>query len=211
MLPWVAAIVARDDTSITVATTLDSASCGEPELRPEATITRQDDTEVVISVTTSIARAEEETCAATGDDAPAFVSLREPLGDRVLRDAATPRPHPTYHERDLPDLRADKRWDPAGGHLTSRDARWSQRYSNAGGTTLVVTAQPTPGAHRSPTVATVPVRSGQGTITSNGATGSWTVWWEVGQVTYSLSLEPPEGHGLTLKQFKQQLAGFRWS
>ncbi|MGC4814802.1 hypothetical protein ACLQ29_30090 [Micromonospora sp. DT228] len=211
MLQWVAVIVARDDTSITVATTLDSASCGEPELRPEATITHQDDTEVVISVTMSIARAEEEACAATGDAARVFVSLQEPLGDKVLRDAATPRPHPTYYERDLPDLLADKRWDPTGGHLTSRDARWSQRYSKAGGTMLVVNALPTTSAHRPATIATVPVRSGKGIITGNGAAGSWTVWWEVGQVTYSLSLEPPAGHGLTLKQFKQQLASFRWS
>lgn len=43
--------------------------------------------------------------------------------------------------------------------------------------------------------------------------GELTDLWagEVGQVTYSMSLEPPEGHSFTLKQFKQQLAGFTWS
>ncbi|MEV7332091.1 hypothetical protein [Micromonospora sp. NPDC093244] len=212
-LPWVAAIVARNDTSITVATSMERVICdGEPELRPQATITHQDGTQVVISVATSTERADEEGgCAVTGDAARAFVSLQEPLGDRVLRDATTPQPHPTYYERDVPDVLADKRWSPAGGHLTVRDAGWSQRYNGPGGTMLVLNAQPTTSAQRSATIATVPVRSGQGVITSYGTTGSWTVWWEVGQATYSLSLEPPEGHGLTLKQFKRQFAGFTWS
>ncbi|MGI5525357.1 hypothetical protein ACQEUX_31065 [Micromonospora sp. CA-259024] len=210
MLPWVAAIVARDDTSITVATGTDSAVCGEPTRRPEATITHQDDTQVVISVTTSIVRAEEELCARTRDGAPAFVSLQEPLGDRVLRDAATTRPHPTYYERDVPDLLADKRWDPSGGHL-SPDERWFQSFRDPGGTMLLLNAQPTTKAHQSATIATVPIHSRQGIITSDGAASSWTVWWEVEQVTYSLSLIPPESHRFTLKQFKQQLAGFTWS
>ncbi|MFJ6167868.1 hypothetical protein ACIQH6_22290 [Micromonospora orduensis] len=191
---------------------MDRAICdGEPELLPQATVTHQDGTQVVISVTMSTVRTDEKECPVTGDAARAFVSLQQPLGDRVLRDATTRQPHPTYHERDVPDVLADRRWDPSGGHLTSRDARWSQRYSGPGGAMLVINAEPTTSAHRSATIATVPVRSGRGIITRYGTTGSWTVWWEVGQVTYSLSLEPPEGHGSTLQQFKQQFAGFTWS
>ncbi|MEV5208984.1 hypothetical protein AB0K35_16060 [Micromonospora sp. NPDC053740] len=210
VLPWVAAVVARDDTSITVATGIDSANCGEPTRSPEATITHQDETQVVISVTTSTVRAEEEACATTGDAAPAFVSLQKPLGDRVLRDATTTRPHPTYFQRDVPDVLADKRWDPSGGHLRP-DERWFQSFRDPGGTTLLLDAQPTTRVHRPATVATVPIRSQQGIITTYGAPGSWTVWWELGQVTYSLSLVPPDSHGFTLKQFKQQLAGLSWS
>ncbi|MEV4659055.1 hypothetical protein [Micromonospora sp. NPDC049301] len=210
MLPWVAAIVARDDTSITVATGIDSAICGEPTRSPEATITHQDETQVVISVTTRIVRAEEDECAITGDAAPAFVSLQEPLGDRVLRDAAATLPHPTYYERDVPDLLADKRWDPSGGHVRP-DERWFQSFRDPGGTMLLLDAQPTTRAQRSAAIATFPIRSQQGIITRYGAAGSWTVWWEVGRVAYSLSLIPPESHGFTLKQFKQQLAGLTWS
>ncbi|MFG1893316.1 hypothetical protein ACGFIP_04860 [Micromonospora zamorensis] len=179
MLPWVAAIVARDDTSITVATGIDSAICGEPTRSPEATITHQDETQVVISVTTRIVRAEEDECAITGDAAPAFVSLQEPLGHRVLRDAAA-LPHPNYYERDVPDLLADKRWDPSGGHLRT-DERWFQSFRDPRGTMLLLDAQPTTRAHRSATIATFPIRSQQGIITRYGAAGSWTVWWEVGR------------------------------
>ncbi|MFE9654745.1 hypothetical protein [Micromonospora sp. NPDC006431] len=37
------------------------------------------------------------------------------------------------------------------------------------------------------------------------------MWWEVGEVTYSLRLEPAEGGTFTLKQFKQEIASLRWS
>ncbi|WP_200216886.1 hypothetical protein [Micromonospora coerulea] len=226
VLPWVSAVVARDDTSITVATGIASVVCGEPT-RPKATITYQDDTQVVISVTSSILRAEKELCATDGNAAPAFVSLQKPLGDRVLRDAATTRLHPTYFERDLPDLLADKRWDPSGRDLGPGESRarpgavvatgpppggWVQSFRDPDGAVLSLDARPTARVHRPTTIGTVPIGSRRGIITTYGGPGfPWAVWWEAGQVTYSLTLTPPVGRDLPLKQFKQQLARFKWS
>ena len=204
-LPWASAIVASNGTDITVYTGSD-VQCKELR-QPQATITEQN-SQLVVTVKARVIDAVD--CATANTAVPLVASLREPLGDRILRDAATASTPPTYFERDLPGLRSDKRWSPFSGHWMSTDEAWYQGYNGPGGSVLIVSARRTAAVDLPAAVATLPIGSRRGTITGNDG-GSWTVWWEARQVTYSLRLEPPEGGTLTLKQFKQELARLAWS
>lgn len=204
-LPWLSAMVASNGTDITVYTGSD-VQCKELR-QPRATITEQHD-QVVIAVQARIIDAGD--CSTSGTAVPLAASLKEPLGDRTLRDAATASTPPTYFERDLPDLRSDKRWSPFSSHWMSTDDIWYQGYNGPEGSVLDIRAQRTAGVSRPAAVATLPIGSRRGTITGNEG-GSWTVWWEAGEVTYSLRLTPSEGGTFTLKQFKQELARVAWS
>ncbi|MGC1214469.1 MAG: hypothetical protein WA890_24810 [Micromonospora sp.] len=205
-LPWASAMVARNGTSITVFTGTDPADCKEL-LQPQATVTDQDDAKVVISVSARVVEAAD--CSATSTAAPVVVSLQEPLGDRVLRDAAADLPRPTYFQRDLPDLRSDTRWDPFTSHWMPGDESWHQGFNGPEGVVLLLSAQPTTGARRTDTVATIPIGSRRGTITGTPH-GTWTLWWEAGDATYSMRLTPAEGRSLPLRQFKQEIVNLTW-
>jgi hypothetical protein len=206
-LPWVSAVVAHDDTSITVATGIDRAGCKELS-HPQATVRHQDDNQVVISVTASVVHADD--CSAAGRAVFASVSLQRPLGDRVLRDAATSRQHPTYFRSNVPDPPPNSQWGSVG-HLWTDDSWYQSFQDGPGGAEAHLQALPTAKAHPRPaTIAAIPIGSRQGTITTNAAS-QWVLWWEVKQVTYSLTLTPPAGRHLTLDEFKQQIARFKWS
>ncbi|MEU3455987.1 hypothetical protein ABZ671_20685 [Micromonospora sp. NPDC006766] len=206
-LPWVSAMVARNGTDITVYSGPGDARCKEL-WQPRATITEQDAGRVVIAVQARIVDATD--CAASGRAVPVAAPPQpQPHDGRPIRDAATGSTPPIYFERDLPDLGSDKRWSPFSSHWMSTEQSWHQGYNGPGGSVLLLSAQPTAGVVLPAAVTTSPIGSRQGTIT--GAAGkSWTVWWEVGEVTYSLRLEPPEGGTFTLKQFKQEIARLRW-
>lgn len=207
-LPWVSAMVARSGNTITAYAGPGAMKCKQL-WQPQATITEQDDNQVVIAVTGRIVDAAD--CSTSWMAVPLNVSLQKPLGDRALRDAATGLPHPTYFERDLPDLRSDTRWSPHPSHWSATDESWHQGYNGPNGSGLYLTAQGTATrTDRPATVATTMLGSRQGTITDR-ARGPWTVWWEVGDVTYSLGLIPNEGDAFTLEQFKQELARLKWS
>ncbi|MFG3688676.1 hypothetical protein [Micromonospora sp. NPDC047740] len=206
-LPWVSAMVARNGTDITVYSGPGDVRCKEL-WQPQATITEQKDAQVIISVNARVIDAVD--CAVSGGAVPIVVSLPKPLGGRVLRDAATGLTPPIYLERDLPDLRSDKRWRPFSSHWMSTDEGWHQGYNGAGGSVLLVTAQRTAGVDLPDRVGTLSIGSRHGTVTGDPRR-SWTMWWEVGTVTYSLRLEPAEGGTFTLKQFKQEIASLRWS
>lgn len=205
-LPWVSAMVARNGTDITVYSGPGDAPCKELS-HPRATVTEQDETHVVVTVQGRIVDAVD--CAATGSALPLVVSLRKPLGGRVLRDAATALTPPTYFERDLPDLSSDQRWSPFSSHWMPTDTGWYQGYNGPKGSVLLVNARPTVQASLPEPVATLPVGSRRGTVTGDPER-SWTAWWKVGPVTYSVRLEPPEGGRFTLAQFKQELAALSW-
>lgn len=206
-LPWASAMVARNGTDITVYSGPGDAPCKELS-QPQATVTEQDETHVVVTVTARVVAAVD--CAATGSALPLVVSLRKPLGDRLLRDAATAQPPPLYFERDLPDLSSDKRWSPHPSHWMSTDRGWHQGYNGPMGSGLLLGAQPSADVSLSEPVATVPIGAHRGTVTGDPRT-AWTVWWAVGAVTYSLRLSPAEGARFTLAQFKQELARLRWA
>ncbi|MDO3701333.1 hypothetical protein Q3W71_06510 [Micromonospora sp. C28SCA-DRY-2] len=205
-VPWVSALVARDGTRVTVYTGPGEARCKEL-YEPSATVTEQDATQVVVAVRGRVIDSVD--CAASGTAVPLVVSLPEPLGDRVLRDPATDATHPTYHERELPDLDADQRWSPYESHWMSTDEGWHRGYNGPDGSGLLLSAQPTIAASRSEAVATVRIGSRDGDVT--GQRGRWwTVWWEAGGVTYSLRLMPREGGSFTLQEFERELARLKW-
>ncbi|MFU8870775.1 hypothetical protein [Micromonospora sp. SL4-19] len=205
-LPWLSTMVARDGTAVTVYAGTGDEPCKELS-QPQATVTEQDGAHVVIAVQARIVDASD--CTTSGSAVPLVVPLRNPLGDRVLRDAAASQPPPTYFERDLPDLLAGGRWSPHPSHWAATDQHWYQGYNGPAGSSMRLTAQPTAGADLPPTVATIPIGSRQGTVTTS-ARGSWSVWWEAGEVTYSLLLMPAEGGAFTLREFKRELARLKW-
>ncbi|MET8229941.1 hypothetical protein ABZS77_04590 [Micromonospora sp. NPDC005298] len=202
---WNAAVVARDGTTITVYATPGDTPCGELA-QPQATITGQTDTEVVVAVSGRVVTAVD--CATSGRRVPLVVSLPTPLGERVLRDAASNRPPPTFADRDLPDLASDPRWSP---HPSQCDEGLCQGYNGPDGLALSTSAssRTAEGGGGPPAVATVPVGSRRGTITGS-ADSSWQVRWEVGDLAYSLRLIPGEGAVLSLKEFRAVLASLRW-
>lgn len=207
VVPWVSALVARDGTEVTVYTGPGDARCKEL-YEPRATVTEQDAAQVVVAVRGRV--IESVDCAASGSAVPLVVSLREPLGDRALRDAASGTPHPVYHERDLPDATADQRWSPYPSHWMSTDEGWHRGYNGPNGSGLLLSALPTAAVSRPEAVATVRIGSRAGAVT--GQEGRWwTVWWEAGEVTYSLRLMPREGGSFTLNEFKRELARLKWS
>ncbi|MFI7489579.1 hypothetical protein ACIBXA_14490 [Micromonospora echinaurantiaca] len=207
LVPWVSALVARDGTEVTVYTGPGDAKCSEL-YEPRGSVTEQTGAQVVVAVRGRV--IESVDCAASGSAVPLVVSLAEPLGDRALRDAATGTPHPVYHERELPDLTADQRWSPYESHWMSTDEGWHHGYNGPNGSGLLLSAQPTAATSRPEAVATVRVGSRDGDVT--GQEGRWwTLWWEAGEVTYSLRLMPREGGSFTLTEFKRELARLKWS
>ncbi|SCL63242.1 hypothetical protein [Micromonospora chersina] len=205
-LAWLSALVARDGMSVTVYAGT-SAEC-EELVQPQAAVVEQDGTRVVIAVKARTGRASD--CTTGGNAIPLLVSLPEPLGDRVLRDAASAVPPPTYLERDLPALSGDKRWSPHPGQWASTEDGWFQGYNGPGGLSLLAAARPTAEASRPATVATLTIGARKGVITG-GAESSWTLWWEVGEVTYSLRLTPTEGSTVSLTQFKREMGRLHWN
>jgi len=196
---WVSAMVARNDTTITVY----AGASGCQELaQPRARVTAQDAARVTIEVTGQIVPAGD--CATSGQAVGVVATLPEPLGERELVDAVDLRSHPTYFERHLPDLQSDDRWSTFSGGWQSDDVYWYQGYNGPNGSTLVLRAQPSESVQQRPPVDTVEFGPYQGTIT--GSSVMWTVWWQVGGTTYSLRLEAVEGGSLTLTQFKQELS-----
>jgi hypothetical protein len=199
-VPWVSAMVARDDTAITVYA--GAKQCAELD-QPQARITAQDAARVTIEVTGRTVPAGD--CSTSGRAVPIVVTLPEPLGERKVVDAVSLRSHPTYFERFLPDLRSDGPWSPFDGSWQSDDANWYRGYNGPGGSTLHLRAQPPASVRQRAPVTTVALGPYEGTITGNSA-GMWTVSWQAAGATYSLQLVPNEGESLTLTKFKQELA-----
>ncbi|MET7668905.1 hypothetical protein [Micromonospora luteifusca] len=204
-MSWNAAMVGRDDRTITVYATPGDTTCKEL-LQPQATITEQTDAQVVVAVNGRVVTATD--CATSGLRVPLVVSLQKPLGTRVLRDAASALSPPTFSERELPDLASDKRWSPYSSHCNEG---FCQGYNGPNGSTLLALAGRTVGGGdgRAP-AGTMSIGSHRGTITgSPGA--SWQVRWEVGDLAYSLQLTPSEGAKFSLTQFRTELASLKWS
>ncbi|WP_410809981.1 hypothetical protein [Micromonospora sp. 067-2] len=202
-LPWNAALVARTDTTITVYVGTGDARCKEL-VQPRAAVTEQTDAQVVVEVSARVVDAVD--CTTSGNRVRLVVSLRKPLGDRVLSDAASATPPPIYFERNLPDLSSGTRWTP---HPTDCSEGWCQGYNGPDGSNLLASASRTAGADRSSPVATIPVGPHQGTVT--GAAGHfWTVRWKVGDLTYALQLMPSEGGTFSLQEFEDELARLTW-
>ena len=198
-LPWFSAMVARDDTTITVYA---SAKRCERLDRPRARIAAQNAARLTIEV---VGRAvPTDDCSTGGHAVPIVVKLPAPLGQRTLLDAVGLRSHPTYFERYLPRLRADGPWSPVNTGWPASESSWNQALNGPGGAALLLRAQPTESVRKRVPVDSVDLGPYPGTITGNGAQ-PWTVWWQAGDTTYSLRLDPAEGTSVTLAQFKRKL------
>ncbi|NES26326.1 hypothetical protein GCE86_27900 [Micromonospora terminaliae] len=205
-LPWVSAMVARDGRSVTVYAGT-SAQCKEL-VQPQVAIAGQDGTQVTVAVQARVLAAVD--CTTTGTAVPLVLSLPEPLGGRVLRDAASGELPPTYFERDLPGLGSDERWSPHPGQWASTDEHWYQGYNGPEGSHFTVSAGRTAEVTRPAGGAAVTIGAHDGVVTGAAGT-SWTLWWTAGQVTYSLRLTPAEGSTFTLEQFRREVARLAWS
>ena len=201
---WNAALVARDDTTITVYASLGDTRCKDL-VQPQATVTEQTDTQVVVAVNGRIIDATD--CSISGTRMPLVVSLQE-----APRRSAPPRRRQCAATTDLlrtraagPGLRQEmestfesmRRGLVSGLQRPERlDAvRGCGPHGRRG----------IPGA-----VGTVSIGSREGTITGSPER-SWQVRWEVGDVTYSLRLTPTEGETFSLKEFRAELARLKWT
>src|SRR5690349_4572717 len=200
VMPWVSAMVARDDATVTVYTGVQR--CTKLD-KPQARITAQDAARVTVGVTGRVVPADD--CSVGRIVVPVVATLPGPLGERKLVDAADQRSHPTYFERYLPDLRSDGRWSSFGGNWFSDDVNWYGIYNGPAGSELRLQAQPTESVRQRDPVSTMDLGPYQGTVTGNSAK-MWTVWWRAGDATYSLRILPAEGESLTLTEFKREVA-----
>ncbi|WP_433284628.1 hypothetical protein [Micromonospora sp. CA-244673] len=184
-----------------------SVQCKEL-VQPRAVISGQDGARVVVAVQARVLDAAD--CSTSGSAVPVVLSLPEPLGDRMLRDAASADLPPTYFERDLPGLASDQRWSPHRGQWASTDEGWYQGYNGPEGLHLTVTAGRTAEVPR-PAGGTAATIGGRDGVITGTADSSWTFWWAAGEVTYSLRLTPAEGTSSTLTQFKREISRLTWS
>jgi len=198
---WLSAMVARDDTTVTVYA--GTKGCYQLD-HPQGRVAAQDATQVTIEVTGRVVPAGD--CTTAGQAVAVVVRLSAPLNSRKLVDRVALRSHPVYYQRYLPDLRPAGRWSPFIGGWPASES-WYQGYNGPNGSTLDLRAQPSGGSvEQRVSVGTVSLGPYKGTITGSRA-GSWTVWWQARGATYSLRLTQREGASLTLTRFKQQVAG----
>jgi hypothetical protein len=209
-LPWLGAMVARDDRTITVYAR--APRCEELS-EPRARLTEQGADRVSIEVTARVVPAGD--CTTSGDAVPISVTLDRPLGYRRVLDAVRGPTRPLYTERSLPDLRSDGRWSAVDSpQWQSDDPGWYQSYNGPDGSVLVLRAGSAGTETWNRTAGDVdfgPYKDA--TVTGNDA-GMYAVWWydrRSGGGAYSLQIIPGEGRSITLAQFKQELNGLKWS
>lgn len=199
---WVSAMVARDGATVTVYS---GAGWCREITDVVAAVVVDGETRVEIAVT---ARIVEVDCSIDGAAVPVSVTLATPLDGRELVDAAAGQPRPTYLERHLPDVGVDGRWSPVGGGSWSQHLEsWHDSYNGPNGSLIRLSAQPIGSPRPGRRAGTISLGPYRGTIVGSS---SWTVYWEVDEVTYGLTLEPSESGEVTLDQFKRELALLTW-
>jgi hypothetical protein len=208
-LPWSAAMVSRDEQTITVHSGAgDLRGCKRLD-SPRAEVTVQDAGQVVIAVRARVVAAADCTDA-TNDSVNLTVTLPATLGTRAVRDAATGAAGTVFRERDLPQLPVG--WSPVPQvSWGSGSAYWFDGYNGPNGTGIRLSATPgntvgsaTDSAHK------VRLGTRQGVI-SGGDGGLWAVAWQADGSTYKLDFEPVEGGSMSLYEFTQLLGRMTWS
>lgn len=205
-LGWFAAMVARDETTMTVYTR-PREPC-DVLAQPQATATVEDDSQVRVLVTARIV----EDCDAGHSVVPLTVNLAEPLAGRTVVDAVPgTQPRPIYFERDLPDPPADGRWSGGSGTWGSpaSDVTWYRNYNGPSGWTITFQAQPLTSTWRRESVDVVALGPHEGTVAERS--GSWLVTWDVDEVTYVLRLFPNEGESISQDEFMHELSLLTWT
>jgi hypothetical protein len=206
-LPWASAMVSRDERTVTVYA---GATGCRDLVESRAEVTSQDAGRVVIAVYGRVVDAGD--CSTAGQAVPVVVHLPADLGPRAVRDAAGGS-HPTYYERNLPDLAASG-WEPYGTTWSAADTFWSEGFNGPNGSSISLSAKPAPqGPHSMPPiVTTVDVGGHKGSVSGEARKGlSWSVYWSADGVRYSLQFLPAEGGAFTLNQFTHLLKTLKWS
>ena len=204
-LPWLAAIVSRDDRTVTVHT---GAGPCKQLVRPSAEATVQDAGQVVIAAHGQVADVAD--CSADTDSVQLTVTLSAALGTRTVRDARTGAAATVFRERYLPRLPAAQ-WSPVPVVSWSSTAvAWFTGYNGPRGAQIDLTAvlKVDPDDSQD-TVTTVPLGTRQGLVSGTDKT-NWRVTWQADGATYSLRYAPVEGGGMTLDEFKQLLTTLTW-
>jgi hypothetical protein len=204
-LPWLSAMVALDDRTITVYT--GAAHCKDV-VQPRADVTAQESGQVTIRV---LGRVVDADCASSGMDVPVTVVLPDGLGLRAVRDGTAGTSRPVFHERNLPQLPAPL-WSPVPkSSWSATTPSWEGSCNGPNGAEIDLAAWPgKPPFDLGPVVTTVPLGTRQGTVTGNGH-GTWRVSWQVQDITYYLQYLPGEGGTMTQTQFRQLLTTLTWS
>lgn len=204
-LPWLSAMVARDDRTITVYPAVDRC---RNVVQPQAELTTQDSGQVTIRV---LGRVVEADCESSGMDVPVTVVLPDGLGTRAVRDAAVGASRPVFYERYLPQLPAPL-WKPVphtGWQAAVPEWHGSFNGPNGGGIELAAWVGKPP-FDMGPVLTTVRLGTRQGTVTGDGR-GTWRVSWQVKDATYDLQYLPGEGGTMNQTQFTQLLTTLSWS
>lgn len=217
-LPWIAAMVARDDVTVTVFAGVEG--CEQLKLAGARVRLAADAARVTIEVTgrTVVPRGAFENreaaanCIRSGRDVTLVVKLPEPLNGRQLVDAVGQRPRLVYFERHLPDLLSDGRWSPRfEAHWLADTVSWYRSYSGPEGSLLSLRIQPATSVKRFHPVSTVRFGPHEGRIAGKAELRTWTVLWRDRDVAYSLALlaMPKKGEtvgSFTLAEFTDELA-----
>jgi hypothetical protein len=201
-LPWLSAMVSRDDRTVTVHT--GAGSCKQL-VSPRADATVQEAGQVVIAVHANVIDSAD--CTANTDSLQLAVTLSADLGTRTVRDAATGAGRTVFRERDLPQLPAAQ-WSPVPVvSWPSNNPGWVSSYNGPHGGEIELTASPGTGpADPGGAATTVRLGTRQGLVT-----GTDKVTWQADWSTYTLEYIPGEGGSMTLDNFKQLLAALTWS
>jgi len=205
-LPWGAAMVSRDDRTITVHTGPGYGGCEQFE-SPRATASFQDGGQVVIAVHARVVTAAE---CGVNDSVQLTVTLSTALGTRTVRDAATGGTRPVFRERYLPQLPAGQ-WTPIP-HVSwdSTSDSWFRGYNGPQGTEINFTASPRNPVNSLPVVTTVRLGTREGII-AGSELSVWQVIWHADGSSYRLEFVPREGDTMTLAEFRQLLTTLTWS
>ena len=207
-LPWGAAMVSRDDRTVTVHTGAGMHNCKRLE-SPRADVTVQDAGQVVIAVGAGVAASAD--CDDAGNDSVKLtVTLPAALGARTVLDALTGVARPVYRERYLPQLPAG--WSPVPYVAwESTSVNWLSGYNGPNGTSIQFTASPGSTVGSASDSAHKPrLGTRQGVITG-GDRGIWDVTWAADGSTYKLEFVPTEGGTMSLDEFRHLLTTLTWS
>jgi hypothetical protein len=203
-VPWAAALVLRDDRTITVHSGA-GGNCKQL-VSPRAEVTVQNAVQVVIAVHALVVAAADCSVAAN-NSVQLTVTLPADLGTRTVWDPASGFARTVYHERYLPQLPADQ-WSPVGAtSWPSNVDSWYRTYDGPDGGEIVLT-----GSSQSPGGSSnaVAIGSRLGLIGGSDKT-TWWVTWQVDGLSYSLRYVPAEGGSMTLDEFKRLLTTLAWS
>jgi hypothetical protein len=133
---------------------------------------------------------------------PVHITLSRPLGDRTLRDGRTGLDAIAFQDRYLPVVGAP--WFEVPASFTFVHGGLTVGYTRPGGPDLQFTVQV---GTASATGTAVTLGSRQGVLVDGPQPG---VQWQVGDLVYSMLLEPTEGATSSVDQVRSVIGQLTW-